>query len=419
MASAMTAPSSTALAAFDSRPFFDKALRYGVERGIVPPERLQVIQEDFSRGIVQIANFFGTAHLRPELERALHRMVNLISLYLEDMSGGDLQIAAAALRDKTFLSLSKGGSEMIKRLHAMPDSTLMLGGPVSPEEQRAFLDEKTAVKRISLADYQAELALRQENRNTIDFSFWLAKKMGVARDDIDDAESLIRSAMLVVFVDKAEFKLPTRTAFVRLIKAAKSAKAKLNEARLNDFLKDAPSEFQRLARRALDRFIAKDLPEIRRAGNSADKLLYGDVGQPYFVSESLDEDVREYDRLVAREWDRVTRGESDDPAVLATVFLFLATGLPPKASMLLREAKELIGIFRSAGFDSPAVTDFIDRHAPEAIRDDLRKSWEDDLRGEAQEQLADSDPNWPDSHMERALDYLRKTCCAAWKERRR
>ena len=32
---------STALAAFDHRPFFDKALRYGVEQGIITPERLK------------------------------------------------------------------------------------------------------------------------------------------------------------------------------------------------------------------------------------------------------------------------------------------------------------------------------------------------------------------------------------------
>lgn len=410
---------STALAAFDSRPFFDKALHYGVKQGIISPERLQIMREDFAKGIVQIASFFGTAHLRPELELALHRMVNLISLYLEDVSGGDIQIAAASLRDKTFLSHSKGGSDMIKRLHALPDSTVIVDGAVSAESQRAYLDEKTAANTISFAEYQAELTARQKNRNTIDFSFWLAKKLGADRDDVDDADSLTRSAMLVIFVDKADLKIPSRTAFVRLIKAAKNAKAKLDEGRLHTFLKDAPAEFQRLAWQAMNRFIEKDLPQIRVSGNTADKLLYGDSGGHYFVSENLDEDVREYDRLVAKEWDRVTRGDADDPAVLATVFLFVATGLPPKASMLLKDAKEVIRIFRSDGFNAQAVIDFIDQHAPEAIQEDLRKSWNDDLQNEAQEQLADTDPNWPDSYMERSLEYLRKTCCAAWKGRGR
>lgn len=409
----------TALTTFDNRPFFDKALRHGIDHGIITPERLNAIQEEFSKGIVQIANYFGTAYLRPDLELALRRMVNLISLYLEDMSDGDSQVAAASLRDKTLLAHSKAGSDMIKRLHAMPDSTLIGGYPVSAEDQRAYLDEKTASDAPPLAEYRAELAVRQESRNTIDFAVWLAKIMGVSRDDIDDADSLIRSAMLVLFVDQAELKIPTRTDFVRLIKAARQAKSRFNEDRLKGLLKEAPTEFQRLARRAMDRFIEKDLPHIRAASSTADKLLYGDAGEVYFVRESLDEDVREYDRLVAKEWDRVTRGEADDPAVVATVCFFVATGLPPKASMLLREAKEVIRNFRTNGFDTQAVIKFIDDHAPEAIREDLRKSWEDDLKGDAEEQLNDNDPNWPDSHMERALEYLRKTCSVSWKARRR
>ncbi len=410
---------ATALTTFDNRPFFDKALRHGVQQGIITPERLHGLQTDFSKGIVQIANYFGTAHLRPELELALRRMVNLVSLYLEDMSGGDLRIAATSLRDKSFLAHSKAGSDMLKRLHAMPDSPLMIDRAASPESQRAYLDEKTAADTISLADYRSEYALRQEHQNTIDFAFWLARKMGVSRDDVDDADSLIRSAMLVFFVDQAELKLPTRTAFVRLIKAAKQAKARWNEDRLKAFLKEAPTEFQQLARRAMDRFIEKDLPQIRAASSTADKLLYGASGEMYFVSESLDEDVREYDRLVAKEWDRVTRGEADDPAVVATVFLFVAAGLPPKASLLLREAKEIIRVFRASGFDSQAVIKFIGEHAPEAIREDLQKSWTDDLKREAEDQLADIDPNWPDTHMERALEYLMRTCRVAWKGRSR
>ena len=62
---------------------------------------------------------------------------------------------------------------------------------------------------------------------------------------------------------------------------------------------------------------------------------------------------------------------------------------------------------------------FIGEHAPEAIREDLQKSWTDDLMREAEDQLADTDPNWPDTHMERALEYLRRTCRVAWKGRSR
>ena len=409
------ATASTSLAAFDARPFFDKALRYGVAQQIIAPDRRQAIEQDLAKGLVQIANYFGTAHLRPELDLALRRMVKLISLYLEEVSAGDLEVAATSLRDKTLLSHSKGGSEMLKRLHALPESAVIGGECVSPESQRAYLDEITTSVTFSLESYRAELGLRLKNQMAIDFSLWLAKKMGVSRRDVDDAEALIRSAMLVIFVEKAELALPSRTVFVRLIKAARAAKAKLDEKRFDAFLRNEPSEFQRLAREAMARFIASDLPQIRAPGASADKLLYGDQAQSYFVNASVDDDVREYDRLVAKEWDRVTRGEADDPAVLATVFLLLATGLPPKASMLLKDARALVGNFRGSGFASSAVTDFIASNAPEAMRDDLQKFWQEDLKPEAEQQLADSDPNWPDSNMERAHEYLRTTCRSTWK----
>ena len=177
--------------------------------------------------------------------------------------------------------------------------------------------------------------------------------------------------------------------------------------------------FQPEIRRAMERFIATDLPQIRAPGSSADKLLHGDYVQSYFVSQSLDDDVREYDRLVAKEWDRVTRGEADDPAVVATVFLFIATGFAAKASMLLREAKEVVRSYRVSGFDSAAVLAFINTHAPEATREDLQRFWLNDLMNEAEEGLADLDPNWPDAYMERALEYLRSSCIASWKKKSR
>lgn len=410
---------TAALAAFDSRPFFDKALHYGVSQGIVSPERLHTIQLDFAKGMVQIAHYFGTAHLRPELELALRRMVCLMSLYLEDASGGELHAAAVSLRDKTLLSHSRGGADMLKRLHAMPDSLLMAGGPPTAESQRAWLDDRTAAHPLSLAEYRAELAQRQAIRDTLDFASWLAQKMGAARDEPDDAEALIRSAMLALFVDPSAPTLPTRSGFVSLIEAAGRARTRLDAARFLAFFKDAPAPFKPLAQRAMARFVEQDLPRIRMAGQTADKLLHGEAAQPWFVRESLDEDVSAYDRLVAREWHRVTRGEADDPQVLATVFLRLAAGLPPKSSMLLKDAREIVRIFRTRGFDAQAVLDFVDRNAPESLRQDLRHMWADELRPEAEERLADTDPNWPDSHMERALDYLREACRATWKRRGR
>ena len=79
---------------FDRRPFFEKALQYGVQHGIIPAERLDGMRQEAPKGMVQIARYFGTEFLRPDLELAKTRIVNLMSLYLEDACEGDLDRAA-------------------------------------------------------------------------------------------------------------------------------------------------------------------------------------------------------------------------------------------------------------------------------------------------------------------------------------
>ena len=114
---------SNALQLHDARPFFEKALVYGVQHGIIDADRLAAIHTDAPKGMVQIARYFGSEFLRPELEKARDRMVNLVSLYLLETTDGDLAKAAVSLRDNSFLSRSKGGSDMLKRLIAMPESS--------------------------------------------------------------------------------------------------------------------------------------------------------------------------------------------------------------------------------------------------------------------------------------------------------
>jgi hypothetical protein len=125
------------LAVFDERPFFERALVYGYRQGIIDDERLQQIRNDAPKGMVQIAEFFGTQYLRANIEEARLRIVNLVSLFLEETSGGDLARAARSLRDNTFLSHSRGGSEMLKRLWAMPEDSSH--GLLTQQSQKEFL----------------------------------------------------------------------------------------------------------------------------------------------------------------------------------------------------------------------------------------------------------------------------------------
>jgi hypothetical protein len=413
---------ASALATVDSRPYFEKVLRYAIEQNIIAPALLASILADAPKGMVQIANYFGTAHLRSDLEAARQRIVNLISLYLEDVSQGDLHLAALSLRDKSLLSHSKGGADMIKRLHAMPEAKIIGAHSVTAEDQRNFLNDHSLASVFSLADYRAAFADRQSCRQEIDFALWLAKKLQAPSDQVTlcgDTSSVLRSAMLVLFAPRAELKMPTRAAFVRLIEAAKNKRCKLDQVRLKTFIASAPPEFQQLAGQEMQRFIDNDLPAIRHPATSADSLLYGESSRPFFVLENIDDDNREYERLVAREWQRVTRGDGDDPAVVATVFLLIASGFAPKPSILLREGQALIHAFRTGGFNSPAVLEFIDTHAPHESREDLKRQWLEDLKPEAEVNLADNDPSFPDSYKARALEYLRKTCSVSWRGRRR
>ncbi len=410
---------STALAPVDQRQFFEKTLRFALERQILSPFRLEALLADGAKGIVQIANHFGTAHLRTDLEIARQRMVNLVSLYLEEMSGGDLQIAAGSLRDNSFLSHSKGGSDLLKRLQALPESTLIGGFSGGPEAQKNFLNEATYAAPLSVAEYRQEQAARLSNQRSISLACWLAGKMGVERAELESipAEEVIRSALLVLFVKNAKLELPGQTGLVRLLQAARKKPGKLDQNRLAAFLAGEPEDYQRFVQEEMQRFASTIIPELRASSQSEDELLHGDKAGGYFINENIAENLGEYDRLVAREWVRITRGDGDDPAVIATIFLFLATGMNPKAAIMQREAKELIAAFRKSAFDSGKVLAFIDAHAPHELQNELKQSWLEDLKPEAEVHLADLDPEMPDSHMERALRYLRKTCNATWKGR--
>ena len=91
----MSSPSAISL--YDARHFFENALQHGVQHGIIGTEKIETMRVESSKGMVQIARYFGNEFLRPELENVRDRMVNLVSLYLESTSAGDLRQAAESL----------------------------------------------------------------------------------------------------------------------------------------------------------------------------------------------------------------------------------------------------------------------------------------------------------------------------------
>ncbi len=405
------------VAIVDDRPFFERAVRYGLEHRLLTPEHLQLMIADGPKGIVQIADHFGTAYLRTDLETAVQRMSNLISLYLEERSNGDLYQAALSLRDNTLLSHSRGGSEMLKRLHAMPGETSLHPRPSDPQGQKVFVNERTFAFPLSLINYRRQVSECQANQLRIDFARWLARRLNTPADEYESfsAEEVVRAAMLVLYVGPATLEMPSRTQFIKFIDSLRKKSFKVKETGLAAFLRDAPEDFARLTRAAMQEFISEVLPRLKAADKSADELLHAETQGTFFIRDLPEEDVVAYDKLVAREWVRITKGNADDPAVLATIFLAIATGHPPKAAALQKDAKSIIANFRQQGFDSPAVLAFIEQFAPFEQREDLKALWLEDLLPDAEVHLADNDAQMPDSHMDRALAYFKKNCVGTWK----
>ena len=408
---------ATQLSTLDRRPYFERALQYGVEQGILTPERLKNIQADGAKGIVQIANYFGTAYLRQELETARDRLVTLLSLFLESVSGGDLRAAAVSLREKSLLSHSKGGSDMLRALSDLPVDTILEQAPrKSPEAQKPELNAWTYAEPLDFHAYAAKLRERQARLVEIEYAKWLLVAFGQVKLDESavqaDAASVITSAMLVLLVKGAPLRMPSRLDFLKLVEAVQSAKA--DASRVRKFLVGVPESFGELARISYARFEERTLPRIRE--RCAEFLLHGEETINPFIREDQGEDSKAYEKRVAGVWYRATSGQAEDDRVVATVLLLVATGLPPKARLLKREAREIILSFRMKGFDSQAVLAYIDAYAPGEHREDFRNRWQDDLMPEADEALADPDDS--DRYMERATAYLQRTCKAEWKAKK-
>ncbi|WP_230414025.1 hypothetical protein [Collimonas silvisoli] len=385
----------------DKRPFFEKALGFGLKNGILDQEKCRAMIADAAKGTVQVAAFFGTSHLHTDLENARQRIVNLISLYLEHTYNGDLQKAAESLRDNTFLSHSRGGNEMLKALHALPDSTVF--GDTKGQGLKEFQDERTLAKPFSLSAYRKERKAREETATVIAAALWFADDMGLERAVLDfaGAETVIRTALLVRLGGADEF--PNRLGFAKLIATVRSDSAGNGKLKFpKQLLDDVPPEYRDVAgkvRREIEKHDALADP-----AEALDSLL-NLVELRYFVQEGGLEDVDGFDALVSKEWHEVTKGK-EDPYSRLTVFMCIATGAKPKTTVSDTEARAMIRQVRQHGFDSTAVAAFIRNSAPFEIKDNLLSLWEDEFLPDAQEYLVDDD----DLKYARAMKFLKENC---------
>jgi hypothetical protein len=371
----MSSPSAVSL--YDARPFFEKALQHGIRHGIIGPEKIEAMRVEGPKGLVQIARYFGNEFLRPDLEKARDRMVNLVSIYLESSCDGDVQQAAESLRDFSLLSRSKGGSDMLKALIAMPQNSHF-----GMNERGGFRDEHIPLlakwSLRSLADYQAELARRSQVAQLVDAALWLAGELGMDADELEeagkDAEAVIRTALLVLAAGRTE--MPDWVAFDKMIAVLRKKHGAAPVALLLDVPKKLPAHL-RPAVESVRQSVLADAPRILDAALPARALFDRSpafMGRYFWVEDALAE-VDQHERSASAAWNKVTGGNTDDGSLL-TLFLCLAAGAAPKTVLSEKSATALLRKIRKSGFHPALAQQYIMDHAPAQHQGAYASLWE-------------------------------------------
>ena len=393
---------------YDARPFFEKALQFGVQNGIIDQQKLDAICADAPKGMVQIARYFGNELLRPELEKAKDRIVNLVSLYLESSTSGDLRKAAESMRDHSFLSRSKGGSDMLRALLALPESSSFDTNSVADSLDDPLASNALAEWSLkSLGDYQAELARRSPIRQEKEAAIWLAGELGMEATELEDAhthaEAVIRTALLLVSIKRCE--LPDWVAFETMVGALRKkygfgktvTLAKANKAGgANKNTSAGPSTFSiaipknlpddyRAVVEAVRQSVIADLPKILDHRLPARALFAKDSDDQtpplfgrYFWVEDIASEIDQHEHSISRAWDKATAGNSDDGSLL-TLFLCVAAGARPKTLLTEKAAASLIRKIQktgaSPGFNPDLAHQYILDYAPVQYQDDYVQLW--------------------------------------------
>lgn len=394
------------IALFDERPFFEKALVHGIAHGLINAERIEALRHEAPKGMVQIARYFGTEFLRPELEKARERLVNLVSLYLQETCEGDVHRAALALRDHSLLSRSKGGSDMLKAMIAMPQNTHF-----GMQDGRGFSDEHIAVlERWSLrshADYRAERAKRDQVAQVMDAALWCAHQWeldaDVLHEEAPDAEAVLRTALLWALAKRNV--VPDWPGFAQTITTLRKKLGATTQPPAIALPKGLPAMLVPAVRAVADSLLA-DWPRIMDCDTPARKLFAQTpafTGRYFWLEDGLAE-VEDFERHISAAWSKATGGHEDEGSLL-TLLLCVAAGSAHKTVLTEKTAATLIRKIRKSGMDADLSNRFIRDHAPTAYQSDYLRMWDEFVQEALPVLRSDADYALHD-----ALALLRREC---------
>lgn len=398
------------VATVDKRPFFEKALTHGVEAGLLDETNLRTMIADGAKGTVQVAAHFGSSHLQADLDNARRRVVNLVSLFLEETCDGNLQRAAESLRDQGFLFHSRSGNDLLKALHQLPSSSIISHG--EDQEFKLFQDMRTLGQPYTLRAYRAERQLRLDNDAMVKLAFWCGDQMKLARAALADtsSEAVIRTLILMRAGQGERY--GSRSAFAALVDALRSKAQKTKRLPIAEsLLDDVPEGFRSIAVKVKRRIAKYDVPLLLDPTLALDAVLRTFASR-YFMDDNGLEDVTNFDALVSKAWHKVTKGK-EDPYSRLTMFMCIATGIKPKPAVSELEARKMVRQVRKNGFASEAVVRFIRENAPFELGEALVSLWQDEFLPEAELRLCDE----ADTSMARALQFLADQCIVKRKDK--
>ncbi len=403
----MTTP-TYALAISDDRPYFEQALHYGTRRAVLSNARLQTLEEEAAKGMVQIAATFGSKYLLSDIELARQRMVNLVSLYLIDQTQGDLEFAARLIRDQTFLSLSRGGSGLLKSLFALPDYPVLAPNSAASKGKVEDFLEVWSLKP-EYKEYREALAQRQEYADEIALASWFADELELSVSDLQEehveASVIIRTALLQrAFADAATEHLLSPVEFAQVLeKMRKATAASLSKLWQQLDLSDLPENYLPLAQRVLAEIQQQDLSRVKDSKLNLDKLVFQLKDRYYLLDDEL-ADASALDALVAKEWAKITKGKTDVDSLIS-LFFNLALAMPAKTSISEKNAKAMIKKMREQGWQPELARSWIRAHAPHEKQEGLLEDW-DNFVIEAENYLLDE---W-DTYYSAAMRFLSMHC---------
>lgn len=410
---------SSSVALRDDRPFFAHALAYGVQHGLIDAATLAAIHTDAPKGIVQIARYFGSEFLRPELEKARERMVNLISLYLQDSTGGDVHQAAVLLRDHSLLSRSKGGSDMLKRLIAMPES--------SNFGMAGYADAQTPLLAVwslrSYGDYQIELARRSHINTLLQAARWFAQRYALDEDALQeagaDAEAVIRMGLLIATLAPKSAEWPHAKMFEKWVlalrKKALSAPIVKLPAQLPAALQPCVQTLVASVTADLGKLLATKAPPLASwlrpisAFRSRYLLLDNPLAEVDAYHHALDARIEVDDEAApllpaTATWNRAMQGH-DDEASLLTLLVCIASASPKKTILTEKQAASLVRKIRKNGWQPEAASQFVADHAAQVHQPDFQALWASFVQESTSTLCSDMDYQLYD-----ALALLRREC---------